>query len=415
MSRNPPWFSRRAATLAVGFAFTVTMLGTTLPTPLYPLYQQRIHFSDLIVTVVYAAYGIGVLATLLLAGGLSDQYGRRALLIPGLAVAAVSSIVFLLANGLAALFIGRVLSGLSAGIFTGTATAALLDLAPPQGQERATLIASVVNIGGLGLGPLLAGTLAQLAPDPLRLPYAAHLALLLPAAGLIWLMPEPAEIEPGESGRGLRITRLHVPAEVRGTFVRAATAGFAAFATVGLFSAVAPAFLGKLLHEHSHLLTGTVVFVAFAASLVGQLSLGRFPDRFALAIGCGVMIAGMGLLSAGLAASSLALLIGGAVVVGFGSGLSFRGGLAAINAAAPAESRGEINSSFFVVAYLALSIPIVGVGIAGQAFGLRAAGLAFSACMAVLSLAVLVSQLQFISPRATAKQASQRGQGGFHG
>jgi MFS family permease len=158
-----------------------------------------------------------------------------------------------------------------------------------------------------------------------------------------------------------------------------------------------------------------VVFVAFAASLVGQLSLGRFPDRFALAIGCGVMIVGMGLLSAGLAASSLALLIAGAVVVGFGSGLSFRGGLAAINAEAPPTSRGEINSSFFVVAYLALSIPIVGVGIAAQAFGLRAAGLAFSACMAVLSLAVLVSQLQFISPRATARQASQRGQGGFHG
>jgi MFS family permease len=262
---------------AVGFAFLVTMLGTTLPTPLYPLYQQRIHFSDLVVTVVFAAYGMGVLGTLLLVGGLSDRYGRRALLGPGLALAGASSIVFLLADSLAALFLGRVLSGLSAGIFTGTATAALLDLAPAADRQRATLIATVVNIGGLGLGPLLAGALAQLGPDPLRTPYAVHLGLLLPAAGLIWLMPAPAEIEQRHSGARLKVTRLHVPAEVRGTLVRAATAAFAAFATLGLFSALAPAFLGKLLGEHSHLLTGTVVFVVFAASTAGQLALGRFP------------------------------------------------------------------------------------------------------------------------------------------
>jgi MFS family permease len=415
MSGASPWFGRRASTVAVGYAFAVAMLGTTMPTPLYPLYQQRIHFSDLVVTIVYAAYGIGVLATLLLAGGLSDRYGRRALLGPGLAVAGASSVVFLLADGLAALFVGRILSGLSAGIFTGTATAALLDLAPAKGRQRATLIATVVNIGGLGLGPLLSGALAQLAPDPLRTPYAVHLALLLPAAALIWLMPEPAEIEPRHSGRGLRVARLRVPPEVRGTFVRAATAAFSAFATLGLFSAVAPAFLGKLLGERSHLLTGTVVFVAFAASTAGQLALERFPAQLALPIGCGVVIVGMGLIASGLAVSSLALLIVGAVGAGFGSGLSFRGALGAINAESPPESRGEVNSSLFVVAYLALSIPIVGIGIAAQAFGLRAAGLAFSACVALLALLVLVSQLQLISPRATARQASQRGQGGSHG
>jgi MFS family permease len=110
------------ATAGVAYAFAGTMIGTTMPTPLYPIYEQRFDFSALTVTIVFAAYGLGVLAALVLFGQLSDQYGRRRVLLPGLVLSAVSSIVFLLAQGLPALFLGRVLSGLSAGVFTGTAT-----------------------------------------------------------------------------------------------------------------------------------------------------------------------------------------------------------------------------------------------------------------------------------------------------
>ena len=111
--------NRRMATVGVAYAFLVTMIGTTMPTPLYPIYEERFGFAALTVTVVYAVYGLGVLATLLLVGPLSDRFGRRPLLLPGLGFAAASSVVFLLAQGLPALFVGRVLSGISAGLFTG--------------------------------------------------------------------------------------------------------------------------------------------------------------------------------------------------------------------------------------------------------------------------------------------------------
>ncbi len=379
--------NRTWALAGVAYAFAVTMIGTTMPTPLYPIYQDKLGFSALTVTVVYATYGIGVLAALLLLGPLSDRYGRRRILLPGLALSAASSVVFLLAQALPALFAGRVLSGLSAGVFTGTATAALLDLAPPADRARAMLLATAVNTMGLGLGPLIAGAMAEFVPDPLRAPYALQLALLIPAAVAVALMPEAAHTGGGRPG----LPRLRVPAELRPTFVRASTVAFAAFATMGLFSAVAPAFLAKLIGDPSHLLSGTVVFLLFAASTVGQLSLGRFPADSALPSGCAIMIAGMAAIAGGLGAGSLALLLVGALVAGFGAGLGFRAGLAAVNEEAPAERRGEVNSSFFVVAYLALSVPIIGVGIADQAFGLRPAGLLFSACVVILALAVLVS------------------------
>jgi MFS family permease len=377
----------------VAYAFATTMLGTTLPTPLYPIYQQHIGFSSLIVTVVFATYAVGVLAALLVVGPLSDIYGRRRVLLPGLLCSAASAGVFLLANGLAPLFVGRLLSGFSAGIFTGTATAAIVELAPEADRGRATLIATFANIGGLGLGPLLAGILAQVAPDPLRLPYVVDLAVLLPAFVAIWKLPQPARASSPRPGARLKIQRLSVPPQVRAIFIRAATAAFASFAVLGLFTAVAPAFLGQLLHLPSHALTGVVVFIAFAGSTGGQLSLERVSQRLALPIGCASLIAGMALIAASIAGGSLALMIAGAVLAGFGNGLSLRAGLAAINAQTPPERRGEVNSSFFVVAYLAISLPIIGVGVAAQSIGLRAAGLVFSGLVAALALAVLLSLL----------------------
>jgi MFS family permease len=73
------------------------MLGTTLPTPLYVIYQARWHFSAAIVTVTFAVYAAAVLATLLLAGRSSDQAGRKPVLAAALGASALSTVVFILA------------------------------------------------------------------------------------------------------------------------------------------------------------------------------------------------------------------------------------------------------------------------------------------------------------------------------
>ena len=123
---------RRFGFAAAAFALAIAMLGTTLPTPLYGLYREKFGFSELMITVIFATYAAGVIASLLLFGRLSDQIGRRRVLLPGLVFSALSAVCFLTATGLPLLLAGRVLSGLSAGIFTGTATATLMDLSPPE-------------------------------------------------------------------------------------------------------------------------------------------------------------------------------------------------------------------------------------------------------------------------------------------
>jgi MFS family permease len=341
-------------------------------------------------TVIFAVYAAGVLAALLLFGRASDQLGRRRMLLVGLACSALSAVAFLLDQGLALLIVGRVLSGLSAGIFTGTATAALVDLAGTGQGRRATLVATTSNMGALGLGPLVAGLLAQFAPLPLRLPYWVDLGLILLAILAVWAMPETVDVP--EHPR-LRISRPDLPPEVRPVFIRAATAGFAGFAVLGLFAAVAPSFLLDLLHEPGHALSGAVVFTVFAASTLGQVTLARRFGHRALAAGCAALIVGMGLLAAGLAATSLALVIAAAVIAGLGQGLCMRAGLEAVNTRAPAERRAGVASTFFIVMYIGISLPVIGVGIAATRLGMQAAGIAASitvAAIAAIALATLI-------------------------
>ena len=129
---KPAWrLSRPVAFWLIAYAFAVTMLGTTLPTPLYVIYQGQWHFSTSLITLIFASYAVAVLTALLLAGRSSDQVGRRPVLAAAICLSIVSAVTFILAPNVGWLFVGRVLSGLSAGLMTGTATAALTETARP--------------------------------------------------------------------------------------------------------------------------------------------------------------------------------------------------------------------------------------------------------------------------------------------
>ena len=135
-------------------------------TPLYVIYQAQWHFSAAIVTVTFAVYAAAVLATLLLTGRASDQAGRKPVLATALSASALSTVVFILAPNVGVLIVGRILSGLSAGLMTGTATAALTELVPASASRRASLVATAVNMGGLGPSPSSPASSPSTRPTP---------------------------------------------------------------------------------------------------------------------------------------------------------------------------------------------------------------------------------------------------------
>jgi MFS family permease len=388
---------------AAAYAFAVVMVGTTLPTPLYPLYARQFGFGATTVTVVFAAYAVGVIAALILVGRISDEIGRRPVLIPGIVLSALSAVLFLLAGNGAALYPARVVSGLSAGIFTGTATATLVDLAPRGRRELATSVAVAANLGGLAVGPLLSGVLSQWTALPLRLPYIVDLALLAPALAAVVAMPETVT----RRATRLHLQRLRVPDNVRTLFVQATVVGFCGFAVSGLFGAVAPTFIARDLGIDNHAVSGAIVFSLFIFSAAGQVVTYRVPREIALFTGCAVLASGVVLLAVAIGVHSLGALVAAAVLSGAGQGLNVGAGLAAVNARVDERVRGEVASTYFVLLYFGLIIPVVGIGLLSDAIGLRDGGFVFSAVIGVLVIAVLASLGRTVSRPGVAGQAAR--------
>lgn len=385
---SPNSLSALLVFLGVAFSFSVVMIGTTMPTPLYPIYQDAFGFSQLMITIIFAAYAFGVIAALVITGRWSDQLGRKPLLLGGLLCSIISDVFFWQTDGLAMILAGRVLSGLSAGIFTGTATVAVLELAPPHWRERATFVATAANMGGLGLGPMLAGALSQYLPTPLVLTYLIHIGLAALAFACVWFAPETVKKPPHPK---LSAQRLNVPPDVRGVFVPAAIAGFAGFAVCGFFTSIAPAMMGNVLGYDNRLLIGVVAGSIFIASTLGQFLQDKLPLRLRLPIGCATLVAGVTPVALGIHTQSLVLFMAGAVIAGMGQGIAFRAGMGAIAAASPPAERAAVISTFFVVAYIAISVPVIGIGLMASVISLKATGIIFSLFVGTLAaLALLI-------------------------
>ncbi|HTT91182.1 MAG TPA: MFS transporter [Acidimicrobiales bacterium] len=374
---------REVAFWLIAYVFAATMLGTTLPTPLYVIWQSQWHFSSGVITLIFAVYAAGVLAALVFAGRASDQVGRRPVLAAALAFSALSTVVFIVAASVGWLFLGRVLSGFSAGLMTGTATAALTDMLGPAKPRRASLVATVVNTGGLGLGPLMAGLFAQYLPRPTVLVFEVYLAFLAVAALAVAWVPETV---PGRQRLTIRFAGFGIPGSGRDQFFAAGVAGFAAFSLLGIFSALAPTFLGGVLHQHNHALGGAVVFMIFAISAATQVVAGHFDYRLVVSFGLALFLVVLALIVAGLSQASLGLFLAGTGVGGVAVGCVFMGSLSSANRLAPADRRGQVVSSYFVFCYLGLAVPVIAVGISSEHFGIFRSVLVCSILLALLSV-----------------------------
>lgn len=379
-------------------ALLIAMVGTTLPTPLYAIYQQRLGFDASWLTIIFSIYAAGVIAALLAVGSWSDQLGRRPMLLAGLLMGAISAVIFLCTDSITGLLIGRLFSGFSAGIMTGTATVAVIELAPKT-FKNATLMATAANMLGLGLGPLLAGFTSQHLADPLHLVFYVHLALLLLAALGVAVIRETVQRPPQLK---LGIQKPSVPASVRSVFISASIAGLAGFSVAGLFTSMVPSVMIHIMDVHGGLLIGAVIGLFFVASILGQASLQWLPKSLHMSLGCVGLIIGMICLGLSIATAQLLLLVLAGLLAGIGQGMILRAGMGAVTASSPPHQKAAVTSAFFVVLYVSISVPVVAVGFSVQAFGLPHVGEFFASLVAVVALLAMISMRWVQSRQAVA-------------
>ena len=368
---------------AGAYAFFVVMAGATVPTPLYPIYAQTYGFSAFLITVIFAVYSVGVIGALLTTGPWSDEVGRKPLLFGGLVAAALALVTFTLAQGLWLLLLARFLQGVSVGVFAAAATVAVSEMGPEDRPHLNAILSTVANMGGLGAGSVIGALVLVALPAPLVAPYLVHLALVAVGFGLLWTVPEP---NPPADEPSLRMQGLALPEEVRSVMVPAAISAFAGFMVCGFLGAVAPSFLGKVLgYDGRHLLIGVAAGLIFLTSCLSQIAEEWLPDRHVLPLGMALLTLGIAAITAAIWAESLWAFLATVAFTGLGHGLAFKGGLKAVSDAAPDDQVSAVTASYFTVAYVAISIPVLIIGALEQPVGLHLMATLYGAVSAVLS------------------------------
>ena len=373
--------------LVGGIVVAVLFMGSTLLTPLYDLYRAAYDLSVLELGLLYAVYVVGNLIALLFLGRLSDQVGRRPVVLASIALAGISTLLFLFANGPAWLFIARVVNGLAVGVGSGAATAWIAEFTPEEKRAGAASVMTAFNFTGLALGTMLAGLLVEYEPHPLRLPFVVYLGLI--AALAIAAGRTRETLHSGEQSRFHLKPRIGVPSDVRLRFLAPAAAGFAAMSMVGFYAALGPTTLHDALHLTNRALSATVVselFVIAALSIVATRSL---PARTTMMIGLVTIPIGVALLVAAQRVSSLALMLLSSTVCGLSAALGYRGGLAVVNTLAPPERRAEVASTYFVCCFLGNALPIIGVAALSQTLGTKVASTIFAGVLSIISIGAL--------------------------
>ncbi|MFD3404437.1 MFS transporter [Kribbella sp. NPDC058693] len=379
----------------IAAAFLITMAFSTIPTPLYAIYQHRDGFPTYVITVIFASYAVGVMASLYLAGHVSDWLGRRRVALLAVLAEALAAAIFLIWSSVPGLLVARFICGVGVGVLTATATAHLSELRqiarPGEDPSRSALISSMVNLGGLAFGPLIGGLLAQYVSAPLQRPYEIFLVLLLLSAVGIALVPET--VERLEERPAYRPQRVALPSSAKPLFFASAIGAFAAFAIFGLFTSLAPTFLAGVLHHTSRLLAGVVTFAVFIAGAASQVIFVRLSRPAQLRLGLVAMSVGLVGVAVGGLIPNLYLFVIGGVVAGAGVGLVFRGAVATAASLADPGSRGEVLAALFLIAYAGLAIPVLLIGLGIALLPAQVALLIFSVLILILVNAAVLRML----------------------
>jgi hypothetical protein len=348
----------RSGFWAVAFAFLVVMAFATLPSPLYGLYRERDGLSAFTITIVYAIWAAGTIAALIAVPYIAARIGRRGVMLAAVGMMMVAAGELAAWKALAGLLLGRLLTGFAVGLAAGTAITYLIELRlradPKASPVVAQTIGTSVNVGALGIGPLVAGFLAAWASRPLTLPYLVWIAL--GAVALVGLAAAP-ETRASAAARSPFSVKLPAPA---------GAATLAAFAANGLFAGLSGLLLATTFHHASHALAGATLFIVFTAGVLSQLGTARLQPSRVFALGTISMLVGLVLLvtSVRLSSPNLALFLVSGGLIGAGAGAVFKGTTGLVLAGTAPENRVAMTAELLIALFVGLSVPVIGAGVA---------------------------------------------------
>jgi hypothetical protein len=370
-------------------AMTFSASGAA-PTPLYSHYQESFGLTPFMVTIIFAAYVLSLLAALLTVGSLSDYIGRRPAILVALVLNIAAMVMFMAADSAFALIAARGVQGFATGLATATLGAAILDT----DRSRGPVLNSITAFCGLTAGSLGAAALVSYAPDPGQLVYFVLLVLSAVEMLVLWHMPETAQLKTGVMA-SLR-PHVSIPWQARAALIQVTPVTIASWALGGFYFSLMPALVRAATGVTLPLVGGLVVSALTLTGALSVLSLRSIPASRVLSGGVGALATGVAITLAGVQAQLVWLMLAGTIVSGTGFGASFSGTMRTVLPLAKADERAALLSAFYVEGYLSFSLPTVLTGFLAPIVGLTLAANVYGVAVIVMAL---VSMLAIVFSR----------------
>ncbi|MEW2402527.1 MFS transporter [Streptomyces sp. NPDC046862] len=353
-ARSRAWLTVAVGVAAVGW-------GANHFAPLLLMYRSELNVPATTVQATYALYAIGLIPGLFLGGPLSDRYGRRRMLVPALFVSALASMLLMPAgSGVAWLFVGRLVAGAASGAAFSSGTAWIKELTAGDVGQDAHAGARRATIGmtaGFALGPLVAGLVAQTAPNPVVTACVPHVVLTLAAVPFVLHTPETHRVNKST----VLWSRLNLSPANGHRFRRIVTPLAPwAFGASSIALAYLPGLVRDQLDGHALLFGALVTTATMCAGILVQPLARRVsrPGRPQLLVTALGIVAGGLVLGAGAAASERWWLIAlASVVLGAGYGCCLVCGLMEVQRMASTQNLGLLTAVFQAIAYLGFAAP----------------------------------------------------------
>lgn len=372
--------SSSATTVAAAIAAMTFSASGAAPTPLYHHYQESFGLTPFMVTIIFAAYVLSLLAALLTVGSLSDYIGRRPAILAALVLNIAAMVMFMAANSAFALIAARAVQGFATGLATATLGAAILDT----DRSRGPVLNSITAFCGLTAGSLGAAALVSYAPDPGQLVYFVLLVLSAVEMLVLWHMPETAQLKTGVMA-SLR-PHVSIPWQARAALIQVTPVTIASWALGGFYFSLMPALVRAATGVTLPLVGGLVVSALTLTGALSVLSLRSIPANRVLSGGVGALATGVAITLAGVQAQLVWLMLAGTIVLGTGFGASFSGTMRTVLPLAKADERAALLSAFYVEGYLSFSLPTVLTGFLAPIVGLTLAANVYGVAVIVMAL-----------------------------
>ena len=388
--------SHRSSLVFLAITLLTFLAASSAPTPLYHLYQEGLHFSAGMLTLIFGVYALSLLAALLTVGSLSDHLGRKPVIFAALLLDMLAMLLFINEGSVAWLIAARTLQGFATGMATAVLGAALLDTDRQQGP----LVNRVAPLLGMACGAMGSSLLVEFAPLPTQLIYWTLLALMLLQALYVWRLPETVSRIPGALA-SLRPT-LHVPPQARRALWLSLPVDVAVWAMGGFYLSLAPSLVRAATGSTSNLIGGGLVAVLTLSGALMIFTLRNRPADKVLRLGAGLLAIGVTLILTAVHSASLPLFFIATLIAGSGFGAGFLGALRSVVPLALPHERAGLMSAFYVLSYLAFCLPSLLAGNLIRSFGLIATTDGYGAVLILLAVGALIALLLQDSARVRA-------------